>query len=224
MGFPSKFDEFIESANLTSHVRPRSASAAIGPNGPESAAMVCAMYARAGNSVKISLHDSAPAASDIANLGSNTPNSIIATAADPPQHISDAFVALKSKQLPHSRSWFDTDSEVSCSSEREDQVFELHNTAAAAQSLDAIVTHSSTTTSPPCSHHCDTRDCNCSTNNSFLSAVGSSADTYFQGAASLQHSELSEGIITSNTLAFSREVFAPNVLPWFKAKRKTGHR
>lgn len=47
MGFPMKFDEWIESEKLSSHVRPRSASAAIGPNGPESAAMVCAMHVRA---------------------------------------------------------------------------------------------------------------------------------------------------------------------------------
>jgi hypothetical protein len=228
MGFPSKFDEFIESKNLTSHIRPRSASAAIGPNGPESAAMVCTMYARAGKSVKLCMSGNASTSSDMTKLGLHTQIGSTFAGLVSSKLADNASVALKS----NSRSWFDTDSDGSCSSGSEDQHFDCDKNftqAAETTTTTLNLSHSSEATSPHCNSLCHVTVDESSANNT-VSSVVLASDRDFQdsrGTASPQHSHTStvlEEAISSNVAPFSRDIFAPNVLPWFKAKRKSAHK
>jgi hypothetical protein len=228
MGFPSKFDEFIESTNLISHIRARSASAAIGPNGPESAAMVCAMYARAGKSVNLCTSNNASTSSDMTKSSLLTQIGSTFAGLVTSKHVQNASVALKS----HSRSWFDTDSDASCSSGSEDQNFDCDKSftqAAENTGTDLYLSHSSMATSPPCSGLCHVTVDESSANNT-VSSVVLASDMDFQdtrGTASPQHSHIPivlEEAISLNIPPFSRDVFAPNMLPWFKAKRKSAQK
>ena len=213
MGFPSKFDEFIESSNLSSRVRPRSATAAIGPNGPESAATVCAMYARAPKSVHLCTSSSTAASADMSR--SDLTNGITST-----ELVCHTSAALKS----HDRCWFDTDSESSLS-DRDEHVEECDNVAQSAEIHDCVLSYpSSNVCSSPLSNDHHLSIVHESSTNISLSLSIPACDIDSQDVRSEstpQQSNLNEGPASSSASTFSREMFAPNVLPWFKAKRKS---
>jgi len=213
MGFPSKFDEFIESSNLSSRVRPRSATAAIGPNGPESAATVCAMYARAPKSVQLCTSSSTAASADMSR--SDLANGITST-----ELVCHTSVALKS----HGRCWFDTDSESSLS-DRDEHVEECDNVTQSAEIHDCVLPNPSSNVcrSPLSNDHHLSMVHESSTNISLSSSIPAcNIDSQdMRSASTPQQSNLNEGPASSSALTFSREIFAPNVLPWFKAKRKS---
>ena len=216
MGFPSKFDEFIDSSNLGSHIRSRSVSAAIGPNGPESAAMVCAMYARAGKSVKLSVHDSTPSLSDTSKSGLHMRSGSI-SAGPVFQNEFCSSTTLKS----HGRSWFDTDSEASYCSDADDKIFECGNS----------ITRAAETANSILSYHAETDHCQKSvlesSSNETLPPVVSAPGIDFpetRDNISPQHADVHEGVGVLSIVPITREIFAPNVLPWFKTKRKSVHK
>lgn len=217
MGFPLKYNEFIESANIASHVRPRSASAAIGPNGPESAAMVCAMQVRAGKNVKPSHHERA-SPSDATRPGLHTQQEFTSSNLVSVQNLCDGSVVSKS----HGKCWFDTDSEASDSSDMDVPIL-VHGcdsvTSYTAGNHDLIASNPGNgSKSPPCTQHGTVRDQESSSNFGF-----SSSDIHFQEFGSIfsvQHSDHNDVVNSPNIHAFSREAFAPKVMPWFKAKRK----
>jgi hypothetical protein len=217
MGFPSKFDEFIESSNLGSHIRPRSVSAAIGPNGPESAAMVCAMYARAGKSVKLSVHVNTPSLSDMPKSGLHMQSGRI-SAGPVYQNQFCSSTTLKS----HGRSWFDTDSEASYCSDGDDEIFECgNNITRAAETADSVISYRAET------DHCQQSVLESSSSNETLPPVISAPVIDFpetRDNTSPQHADVHEGVGVLSIVPITREIFAPNVLPWFKTKRKSVHK
>ena len=222
MGFPSKYNEFIESANVSSHVRPRSASAAIGPNGPESAAMVCAMQVRAGKSAKTSMHDKV-AISDVSLPDMlQTQKGCASTNHDSLQKFCDASVASKS----HGRCWFDTDSEASCSSEVEELAHGGNHPAEKAEDPEVIAScPRNFSRSPPRKYNGIATGHESSTDDRLLSF--SDRNNSFQDSGSnllVQISDQNDGGTSTVVNSFTREAFAPTVMPWFKIKRKTMHR
>jgi hypothetical protein len=219
MGFPSKYNEFIESANVSSHVRPRSASAAIGPNGPESAAMVCAMQVRAGKSVKVSVLDK-PSTSDAPHTDLQVRKRCASINNVSLQNDCDASVVSKS----HGRCWFDTDSETSGSSDIEELTHDSGNCPAQSTENSDLITSFSDifSRSPPCNRHSIFTGHESSTDGRFLPVSTSVIDFQdFGSNSSVQNSDCNDGVIsTMMNHSFLPEAFAPTVMPWFKIKRK----
>ena len=221
MGFPMKFDEWIESEKLSSHVRPRSASAAIGPNGPESAAMVCAMHVRAGKGINQNGHYNGLTAKPASRL--QFENRTL-------QDATGGLVALETSRntsLPakcHRGSWFDTDNEASGLSDSEDYTDNRDDRLTQPAESSGVVLHPSIneSKSPQSSRDSLTVAVHAS---SAVDAVPldfsphANACKYISTASS-QYLDSVDAGIPSNSAAISLEIFAPNVLPWFKAKRK----
>jgi hypothetical protein len=214
MGFPSKYDEFIESADISSHVRPRSTTAAIGPNGPESSAMVCAMYIRSGKSVA----QSHSAISDGSKPTAPSLNGDITANSEHSQQLCGAFVNPK----PHSRCWFDTDSEASGSSDSEGHSDSCRDTCTPVVGHETI--SSETFSSRPSSqHHFSTAAPDAGSAGISHHPLGIT-EMHVQDTGSAQLPQLCESSgagSTSSNVPLPREIFAPNMLSWFKNKRNS---
>ena len=219
MGFPIKFDERIDSGKLSSHVRPRSASAAIGPNGPETAAMVCAMYVRAGKGI----NQNGPC-DGLTATGSKIQNQPLRDATGS-HAVVDTLHITSLPAICHGASWFDTDSEASESSDREEDNYNHSEILTRpAESNDQMLSRpsSNVSKSPQSSRNSLTMaELAASTSDSVpLTAYACGSGVQDINKASMYCLDPIEADISSNSVSFSQQIFAPNVLSWFNAKRK----
>jgi hypothetical protein len=179
------------------------------------------MQVRAEKSVKLGSHERVTSC-DASMPGLHTQQGFTSSNVELVQNLCDGSVFSTS----HGKCWFYTDSEASDCSGMEVPVHANccgDDPAHADRNPDLIQSHTGNfSKSPPCTQKFTARDQGISSNIGF--PLSDNPIQHYGGVSSLQHSDHNDMLNSRNTHSFSREAFAPNVMPWFKARRKSANK
>jgi hypothetical protein len=173
------------------------------------------MQGRAGKSVKISVHDK-PAVSDASLLDLQRQRGYVST-----NHVSlHNFCDTPFVSKSNGKCWFETDSEASDSSDIGDVADQSGDQPAFSNFTASCPCN--TSRSPPRNYHNDVAVLESTSDIRISSVSGSGIHVQDVGSnLSVQNPVRDDGVTPIMTHAFLPEAFAPTVMPWFKAKRKS---